>query len=357
MSNEGRLSINGRFLINAACLVIILAGLQAARSIVVTFLLSAFMAVVCSAPLYWLRRRGLPMFVSVLVVIAGIVIAALMMTTLIGSSINDFSNNLPTYQDRLHTQWKSLSAWLESIGVDTAGLVDVEIFEPQSLMPYIGRVLSEFGSMLTNGFVITLIVIFLLLEASTMPNKLRAILEEPNVTLPRFSEASEGIKSYLGIKTWVSMGTGIMVTVWLAILGIDYPLLWGVLAFFLNYVPNIGSIIAAVPGVIMALIQFGFAKAGWTAAGYIVINILVGSVLEPRFMGKGLGLSTLVVFLSLIFWGWVLGPVGMLLSVPLTMVMKIALENFESTRWLAILLSSNVPPPAEPDDEEESAAD
>ncbi|MCD6560870.1 MAG: AI-2E family transporter [Deltaproteobacteria bacterium] len=121
-------------------------------------------------------------------------------------------------------------------------------------------------------------------------------------------------------------------------MGLDYPLLWGVLAFALNYVPNIGSIIAAVPAVLLAVIQIGIFKAMIIAAGYAVINLAMGSVIEPRFMGLGLGLSTSVVFLSLLFRGWILGPVGMLLSVPLTITVKIALDSREESRWIATYL-------------------
>ena len=129
-----------------------------------------------------------------------------------------------------------------------------------------------------------------------------------------------------------------LVTLWLWLLGVDHAQLWGVMAFLLNFVPNIGSIIAAVPAVLLALVQLGMGTALFVAAGYLVVNIVIGSVLEPRFMGRGLGLSTLVVFLSLVFWGWVLGPVGMLLSVPLTITVKLALDSSKDTRWLGILL-------------------
>ena len=134
------------------------------------------------------------------------------------------------------------------------------------------------------------------------------------------------------------LGTGIAIGVWLAVIGVDYAMLWGLLAFLLNYVPNIGSIIAAVPTVLFAAVQLGPGAALWSAAGYLVVNVVVGSVVEPRFMGRGLGLSTLVVFLSLVFWGWVLGPVGMFLSVPLTMMIKIALDSRPDTHWIAVLL-------------------
>ena len=129
------------------------------------------------------------------------------------------------------------------------------------------------------------------------------------------------------IKTGTNLATGIIATVWLMILGVDYPLLWGFLTFLFNYVPTVGSIIAAVPPALLALIQFGFVSSLLSLAGYLFINISIGSILEPRILGHGLGLSTLVVFLSLLFWGWVFGPVGMVLSVPLTMTIKIALSN------------------------------
>jgi predicted PurR-regulated permease PerM len=134
------------------------------------------------------------------------------------------------------------------------------------------------------------------------------------------------------------------VAAWLAFLGVEYPLLWGLLAFVLNYVPTIGSYVAAVPGVLFAYLQLGPGTGLAAAIGYLVVNTLMGNVIEPRVMGRGMGLSTLVVFLSLVFWGWVLGPVGMLLSVPLTVILKRALELQENTRWIGVLLGPELPP-------------
>lgn len=166
-------------------------------------------------------------------------------------------------------------------------------------------------------------------------------MDDHTSELDKYSLIINGVNRYLGIKTLTSLVTGIVIAVWLAIQGVDFPVMWGVFAFMLNYIPNIGSIIAAVPAVLLALIQLGPLPAGMAAIGFLVVNILVGSVIEPKVMGQGIGLSVLVVFLSLAFWGWVLGPVGMLLSVPLTMAVKIALSGRESTKWLSILLGSN----------------
>jgi predicted PurR-regulated permease PerM len=155
------------------------------------------------------------------------------------------------------------------------------------------------------------------------------------------------VHDYVFLKAIVSAGTGVLISLLMWALGVDFPLLWGLIAFMFNFVPNIGSVIAAVPAVLLALVQHGVGVAAGVGVGYIAINLVVGNVIEPKLMGEKLGLSTLVVFLSLVFWGWLWGPVGMLLSVPLTVIVKIALEHSDDFRWVAILLgpSDDDPPP------------
>jgi predicted PurR-regulated permease PerM len=191
-----------------------------------------------------------------------------------------------------------------------------------------------------DSLLIFFTVVFLLVEASTIPTKIRAILSDPDTTLERLSEFLSAVKQYLVIKSLTSLITGVIVTAWLFFLGVDFAVLWGSIAFFMNFVPYVGSIIAAVPVVFLAFLDAGVQDALLVAVGFLAINLVVGNLIEPRFMGRGLGLSTLVVFVSLIFWGWVFGPVGMFLSAPLTMLVKIALENDPRSRWIAILLSS-----------------
>jgi predicted PurR-regulated permease PerM len=181
----------------------------------------------------------------------------------------------------------------------------------------------------------------MLFEAESVPKKIHIALDDPSMKIQQIDKFLVSVKNYLAIKTLVSLGTGIIIGLWLYFLGVDHFLLWAVLAFLLNYIPNIGSIIAAVPAVLLAFVQLGATAAGLTALGFVVSNMVMGNVIEPRYMGRGLGLSTLVVFLSLIFWGWLLGTVGMLLSVPLTMIVKIALESSPDTRWVALLLASD----------------
>jgi predicted PurR-regulated permease PerM len=199
--------------------------------------------------------------------------------------------------------------------------------------------LSGLGSVMANLFLIIITVIFMLFESSSIPKKLHFALDDPQMRLNQIERFLTSVNNYLAIKTLVSIATGIVVSIMLWAFGLDSFLLWGVLAFLLNYIPNIGSIIAAVPAMLLAALQIGIPEAGFIGLGYIIINMVMGNIVEPRYLGKGLGLSTLVIFLSLIFWGWLLGSVGMLLSVPLTMIIKIGLETSKEGRWFAILLS------------------
>jgi AI-2 transport protein TqsA len=333
-----------RYLVTAACFVIIVAGMRTASSILVPLLLSLFIAIICTPFLFWMQRKRIPNVLAVVFILLVIVGIGWLLVVVVGSSLNNFSTALPLYQKRLTAQIAALTSWLSSHGMGVSDQVLTDYFDPRKAMGVVASTLTGLRTVLTNIFLILLTVVFILLEASGVPKKLRAALTDPDESLGRLSKISESVNRYLLIKTLFSMLTGIAIWIWLYILGVDFPLLWGLLAFLLNYVPNIGSMIAAVPALLLALIQLGPSSALLTLLGYVVVNVSIGSIMEPRFMGRGLGLSTLVVFLSLIFWGWVLGPVGMLLSVPLTVIVKIALESDDDTRWLGILLGSAPPP-------------
>ncbi len=331
-----------RIFITAAALVVVIAGMRASTVILVPFLLSAFIAIISAPPMFWLQRKGFPAWLAMLSVIALVLIALLLISGLIGSSVKDFTANLPKYQQQLDGVIPAVTKGLEALGVDTSSLALNDVFNPASAMKLVAAGLSSFQKVLTNGFLILMTVIFMLIEASSLPAKLQAIVGSQENSLDTFDKFIVNVKQYMAIKTLVSLATGIIVAVGLAIVGVDYYLLWGLLTFLLNYIPNIGSIIAAIPPVLLAMVQLGFIRAIIVAIGFMVVNIVMGSIVEPRFMGRGLGLSTLVVFLSLLFWGWVLGPVGMLLSVPLTITAKIALDSNEESRWLAILLGPDI---------------
>ena len=328
------------WLMLAAAFVIVVAGMRAAEPIIVPFLLSVFLAIISAPPLFWMEHRGLPRWAAMLVVVFGIVAAGVGLSVLIGNSLADFSRDIPLYKERLNGQAETAIDWLQGHGVKVSKQDAFSVLKPGAAIELVGDLFNGFGGVLANTFLIFLTVVFILFETSSFPRKLHAVVDDPEHSLFQFQTFSENLKRYLAIKTMASLGTGLVIGVVLALMGVQYAILWGLLAFLLNYVPNIGSVIAAVPAVLFALIQLGPGFALATAVLYLVTNVVVGSVIEPRYMGRGLGLSALVVFLSLVFWGWVLGPVGMFLSVPLTMTVKIALGSHQDTRWISVLLGA-----------------
>lgn len=343
LSMEAKPSRSLKVLLVLASLVIVMAGIKAASTIVVPFLLSIFIAMACNPLIRWFNRYGVPRWLSIIVVILLIVIFGFMLAGLVGNSMNEFSENMPKYRAQLVEQFAGAASYLQTFNIRIDREHLVSLLDPGIAMGMATNLLSSVGGVLTNFLLILLTVVFMLFEAESIPKKIHIALDDPAMKMQQIDKFLGSIRDYLAIKTLVSLGTGLWIGLWLYFLGVDHFLLWAVVAFLLNYIPNIGSIIAAVPAVLLALVQLGPGIAGMTAVGYVVANTVMGNVIEPRYMGKGLGLSTLVVFLSLVFWGWLLGTVGMLLSVPLTMIVKMALETSDSTRWLALLLGGDAP--------------
>ena len=331
-----------RAIMVSAALVIVIAGMKYAASLLVPFLLSAFLAIISFPLMSLLQKKGLPKGVSLTLVMLLVIFVGLFLTFLIGSSITDFSRALPEYQQRITAEWGELIRWLNNHGISAADSIK-EIVDPAAAVGLISSILKGFGNVLTNSFLIILTVIFILIEAAGYTQNITSLNNTGSEPSPSdgqmFSQVFvDKLRRYMSMKTIISMMTGVVIAVAMWLIGVDYPVLWGVLAFMLNFVPNIGSIIAAVPAVILTLVQLGFASAVVVAVVYVTVNVIIGSIIEPKYMGKGLGLSTLVVFVSLVFWGWVLGPVGMLLSVPLTITVKLALDSKPDTQWLGHLL-------------------
>ena len=332
-------SKTSRAVMVVAALVIIIAGMKQAASLLVPLLLSIFIAVLCFPVMSGMQKKGIGKNASLFLVIAMIFVVGVLIALLVGNSVDDFSRNLPAYQTRITQQWHTLIQWMLEQGVVLPSDFLSTNLDPKAAMKMVASILSGFGNVLANSFLIFLTVIFILLEGGGLSKKI-ALINGSQKDSDFLDVFAEKLRQYMSIKTWMSIATGMLVAIWLWILGVDYPALWGMMAFMLNYVPNIGSIIAAVPAVLLALIQIGTGSAVLVMAGYMVINIVVGNVVEPKYMGKGLGLSTLVVFLSLVFWGWVLGTAGMLLSVPLTVAVKLALDSKKESQWLGTLLGS-----------------
>ena len=333
-------SIVSRGILVFASIIICLAGIKLASSIIVPFLLALFIAIICHPIVNYLVRWHVPRGAAITLIIGLIVLAFFILGSVVGASVTEFRSQLPEYEAQLGERFSGLTAWLQSYDIQIPTVVMKEYFNPSVAMNMVTNMLSGFGSVLANIFLLLLTVVFMLGEATSMPAKLHMAFRDPDMKLKGLDKFLHSVNQYMVIKTFVSMATGGIVSLILWAIGVDFYILWGVLAFLLNYIPNIGSIIAAIPAVILAFLQLSLGHAALVALSYLLVNTVMGNVVEPRFLGRGLGLSTLVVFLSLIFWGWLLGTVGMLLSVPLTMIVKIALENSEQGRWFAVLLSS-----------------
>lgn len=323
-----------------AALVIIVAGIRAGADLIIPILLGLFIAVICTSPVNWLQRLGLSPRLAVLVTLLVIGGFLSLVGLLVVNAFGTFIEALPGIERRLYEHYlnvlDSLAAMGLAINPDTlAGLV-----EGEDEGGWLSFLLGGLGNLLMQSMVVALLVVFMLFETLNFRRKVAYALDDPEASLRRFQEFSETLKRYLAVKTLVSLLTGVMA--WLACLlaGVDFPLLWGVLAFALNYIPNIGSAIAAVPPVLLLLLSQdgGLAEAFGLAMAYLGINFVLGNLVEPRLMGRALGLSTFVAFLSLVVWGWMLGVVGMLLSVVLTMTLKIALDSHPQTRWMAYML-------------------
>ena len=327
--------------ITFAAVIVIAYGLQMAKVVLVPFLIAAFLALITVRPMLWLQSKRVPAILAAMVIVSAILLILFVLGAILGTSVADFTAALPAYQERLDVIVQGVFDFVAQTFNNDESVQDLsDMIDPGWAMGLAATILNGFKDVLTNIFLIIFTTIFMLLEASSVETKVEAAFGRRTDSLegPRVFLANLG--RYLGIKTIVSMATGLTAGVLTWAIGLDFPLLWAMLAFLLNYVPTIGSIIAAVPAVLLALVQLGPGEAAATALGFVGINVLFGNLIEPRLMGYGVGISPLIVFIGLVLWGWIFGPVGMLLSVPLTMTLKLALESDERTRWVAILLGS-----------------
>lgn len=322
-----------------AALVIILAGVKTASGLIIPFLLSLFVAIICNPIIKKAEQYKVPKAIAVIFVIAIFVGIGFSLAGLIGKSLNELSLVMPQYKAQLTAEFALLVDKLAVYNIFLSSSLLIEYLDPSAAMGFAADMLSGFGNIMANVFLIILTVVFMLFEASSIPAKLHLALKDPQMKMQKVDKFLSAVNQYLAIKTVVSLATGVVVSTMLWAFGLDFYILWGVLAFLFNFIPNIGSIIAAVPAVLLALLQLSPLSALFIGVGYMIINTIMGNMVEPRYLGKGLGLSTLVVFLSLIFWGWLLGTAGMLLSVPLTMIIKIGFENSEQGQWISIMLS------------------
>jgi AI-2 transport protein TqsA len=333
-------STEGSPVVTVAALIIIFAGAIYAKAIITPFLLALFISIICAQPISWLEKKRLPRWLALIIVVFGLILLLSGFTFMIGGTLSSFSGNVSKYESTLTSIISSFIQFLNEKGLKITQDQISTLFQPSKILEFTASALNQLFNMMGNTFLIFLIILFILMEFGSFFIKARAILSGSDESISYLSTILQNIRHYLGIKTLICLTIGVLIYLTLLIIGVDYPLLWALIAGLMNYIPNIGSIIATIPAVLFALVQLGGGGALWTLGSFMVIHNVLGNFLEPRIMGKGLGLSTLVVFLSLLFWGFILGPVGMFLSVPFTMSIKIILEQNEKTRWIAILLGT-----------------
>ncbi len=337
-----------RFLFVLACLVVVVYGLKYAAPILLPSTLAVFLAVLSSPIMLFLQRRRVPAAIAIGITVMVVMSIFGLVILLAGQSVAELQTQLPRYAVRLQDlqeQWiRAIEARLD---LNVGEYITTDLINPATVVDLAQTALGRIAQLVSTTFLVFLITIFMLGEATVFPAKLRSIFGDGINDEGRLTTVVTEIQSYLGIKTAVSLATGLILGVWCYVMELDFPILLGLLAFLLNYIPTVGSIIAGVPAVLLSLILHGtLAHALLVTGGYVVVNTLFGNILEPSLMGRRLGLSTLVVILSLLFWGWAWGPIGALLSVPLTVVVKIWLENTPDLSWVAILLDKSPPPRA-----------
>jgi predicted PurR-regulated permease PerM len=291
----------------------------------------------------WLNRKGLPAWLSLLVTILVMILVLVGMIVIVGFSIGELVASLPKYADNLQGQQKSLQTFLDGFGTDTSSIQNMDTHK---LLGYVGTLLGGVVGLLSGVVMMLMVLIFLLIATPGLTTKFKIDFDEGSPTFGRFRSLAVDLREYVGITTLINLGVGVIDAIFLFILGIDFPILWGVMAFFMGYIPSVGFWMALLPPFALAFMEFGATKALIVLVGYILINGGIQNILQPKMMGSGLNLAPIVVVVSIFFWTWVLGPMGALLSIPLTMVVKeIFLEAYDDTRALVVLMDAGNPPP------------
>jgi AI-2 transport protein TqsA len=325
-----------RVMLFLAATVVVLVGIRLGAPVLNPILFAVVFSLLCSPVYSWLLRRGLPPPLSLVVMLVILIILFVGLTFVLGASIARFSERVGYYTTQLNGQLDSLNALLERSGLSNVQLQDV--VKPSALTSALSAVLSGISGFLSSLFLILMIMLFLLGEGPAMMNRLRASVAEDNPQVARLTAVGQSVVLQFGLRAIVNLVTGAGVTILLLVLGVDFALMWGILTFFLSFIPYIGLELAVAPAVVLALAEFGVTRAVLVIVGVIVINILAENVLSPMMMGRGLNISPTVVFLSFIFWAWLLGGPGAFLALPITLFVAVMFDTFPETRWLASLI-------------------
>lgn len=309
-----------------AAICIIIASLKLAADLLIPLLLAVFFAMALTPLAARLQRRGLSAVLATLLSFALGVVLVLGLGALIAVSLEGVDQKLPGYEARVKTVVNDATTWLSDHRIPVPKEGDQMGVSPGDLLQYTTSVVASLGTALSNAIVVLFVMLLLMLERAALTGEVRGQTADTPMQA-RIQRITQSITDYLSVKTLISLATGLLFGIACALIGVDFPILWGLLAFLFNYIPNIGSAIAAVPPIFVAWIQLGPKSALLVVVASLLVNGILGNVVEPKLMGKKVGLSTLTIFLGLIFWSWVFGPAGTILSVPLTLVAKMLLEK------------------------------
>jgi len=328
-------------LVAIAATVIIVAGLRAMSGLLSPILLSLFIVLITSPMMARLKQRGLPAWLAYTLVVLGVIVVGLCFILFLAVSLNQLSQELPTYTALIDEQLADLEQWLTQYGVTAADIRALEWFQPENIFQLLFSFISALLGTVGNVGFMLLVFIYMLASAPNFSARLRRGLATDLPLLERFNDFAHSMGTYLLIKSWLGSVTALSQIILMWVMGIDFAVLWGVFSFLFNFVPNIGFYLALIPPLLLALLKFGLVKAAVFGVLYALINNFFDIVVAPRFLGKGLDLSTLVSFLAVVIWTWILGPIGAFMALPLTvMVKKLVLETFQDTQMIGGLLSS-----------------
>jgi AI-2 transport protein TqsA len=340
-----------RVMLGLAATIVVLVGMRLAAPILNPILFALVLSLLFSPIYAWLRRRRIPTPLALVIMLVGLTVLFVGIFLIMGVSIARFSGDIASYAGKLNVQVSSLQELVKSLGLSGVDIRDA--VKPSALAGAIGSVLGGVADFLSNLFLILVIVLFFLAEGPAMMNRLRSSAGSDHPQVERLTVFGQNVVRQLGLRAIVNLVTGAGVTILMFVLGVDFPLMWGILTFFLSFIPWIGLPLAVAPAVVLALAEHGIDRALLVIAGIIVINILAENALSPMLMGRGLSLSPTILFLGFIFWAWLLGGPGAFLAAPLTIFVVLMLETFPETRWLAAVMGMSAPDPDSAAPEEE----
>jgi predicted PurR-regulated permease PerM len=334
-------------LLGAAAAVIVLSGLRATAWLIGPAFLALVVVIALSPVQGWLQRHNWPGWLTtiVLIVLVAGLLAALALVLVV--SLANLAALLPQYADRADELLQSLAASLDRFGVQPAQLQDAaDDVSPARVVTLIGTLLAGLSGAVSSLVFLVCLLLFLSIEAGGIDRRLAAVADDRPGLATAFRSFARSTRSYLVVSTVFGLIVGLLDSAVLAIIGVPLPLLWGVLSFITNYVPNVGFVIGLVPPALLALLTLGVPEMLVVIAAYSVLNFVIQSLIQPRFVGDSVGLAMTTTFIALVFWAWLLGPLGALLAIPLTLLIKALLVDVDPTaRWATALAGSLAPEP------------